>query len=439
MTNEQKQIETLLQEKIGLKKDSISSRQIAKALETRRLACNVPDLESYLRLLKTNLQEWWELLDLIVVPETWFFRHQEAFKFLHNYVKTEWLKRQCGTSSAPQPVSILKILSLPCSTGEEPYSIAMTLLDVGLTHEQFQIDAIDISHTSLQKAQKAIYGERSFREDSSVQKSRYFHRVSQSYQLCQLVRDTVEFKQGNLLDPRLPIQKSYHIIFCRHLLIYLDLSARSRAIDVLEQLLAQSGFLFVGSPETSLFKPPRFQAIDYPYAFVYQKGESEVKHRNKKTGESFSKSSSIKLTQVQKNENKTLLKKERTISPLSITHHHHEPIPNNQQSTPQNKLLEARRLADSGALEEAVSLCRIYLSQVPSDPQAYLLLGQVYQAKGDEHSAEQYFQKVIYLDPNSEEALMHLALLKESRGDLSGATLIRQRIQRLFKLRDDQS
>lgn len=419
MTNEQ--IEALLKEKIGLKKDSISSRQMAKALENRRLACHMPDLASYLQFLQTSSQEWWELIDQIVVPETWFFRHREAFRFLQTYVKTEWLKKP----SFP----VLKILSLPCSTGEEPYSIAITLLESGLTPQQFKIDAIDISQRALEKAKKAVYGEYSFREDYFIEKSRYFHPTSASYQLQPFVRETVQFKQGNLLDLKLSTHKYYHIIFCRHLLIYLDLSARSRAIDVLEQLLAPNGLIFVGSPEISLLKPPRFKLINYPSAFVYQKNSSPYQAINKKNNQFNQPSSRSKL------DTQNRLKNAKKINNQPLTHHD-DSSGDKQQPLINNTLLEAQHLADSGLLDEAESLGQIYLAQAPSDPQVYLLLGQVYQAKGDDLQAEQYFQKVVYLEPNSEEALIHLALIKESRGDFNGATLIRQRIQRVLKMRD---
>jgi chemotaxis protein methyltransferase WspC len=75
----------------------------------------------------------------------------------------------------------------------------------------------------------------------------------------------------------------------------------------------------------------------------------------------------------------------------------------------------------------------MYLKHNRIDAEAYLLLGQIYQAGGNEEQAEQYFQKVIYLQPNHEDALMHLRLLKENRRDFAGADVIQQRIQRLQK------
>jgi len=97
-------------------------------------------------------------------------------------------------------------------------------------------------------------------------------------------------------------------------------------------------------------------------------------------------------------------------------------------------LEKARRLANQGSLEEAATLCKTYLSQNLTSAEAYVLLGEVHQALGNDEQAEQCFQKAVYLKPNYYEALFHLALLQENRGDLAKATVIRQRIQRLQNL-----
>jgi chemotaxis protein methyltransferase WspC len=92
-----------------------------------------------------------------------------------------------------------------------------------------------------------------------------------------------------------------------------------------------------------------------------------------------------------------------------------------------------RRLADGGQLSEAAKLGETYLKENCTSVEAYVLLGQVYQAKGLEKQAEQCFQKAIYLEPNHDDALLHLALLKEQCGDVAKASVLRQRIQRLQK------
>uniref|UniRef100_A0ACD5GP41 Tetratricopeptide repeat protein n=1 Tax=Desertifilum tharense IPPAS B-1220 TaxID=1781255 RepID=A0ACD5GP41_9CYAN len=82
-------------------------------------------------------------------------------------------------------------------------------------------------------------------------------------------------------------------------------------------------------------------------------------------------------------------------------------------------------------MNRATQLCETYLSRHPTSAEAYTLLGQIYQAVGEDTKAEQSFVKAVYLNPNQSEALLHLALLKENAGDLKGAQLLRQRLQRL--------
>jgi len=255
-------IEAMLRQKIGLDANSIGSRTIARAVEQRRLACGLPDLTSYLRRLQTTARELEELIETVVVPETSFFRDKEPFVYLSQYVTTEWLKAS----------SILRVLSVPCSTGEEPLSIAMTLLDSGLAPTQFCIDAVDISKRALLKAKQAIYSRRSFRGGDFLQaKQRYFRSLADGYEVRPFVRDTVKFMQGNLLKPGFLSEGKYQIIFCRNLLIYLDYAARSQALQALDRALALPGLLFVGAAETAQITAKHYTSIDHPFAFAYRK------------------------------------------------------------------------------------------------------------------------------------------------------------------------
>ena len=413
-------IEALLRKKIGLDGSTIGSRQIARAIETRRLACGLPDPQTYLQQLQTSPQELETLIETVVVLETWFFRDRQPFGFLSRYVISEWL------ANPNHP--ILRVLSIPCSTGEEPYSIAMTLLDAGLTPNQFRVDAIDISKEALGKARHALYSRNSFRGNQLQQQKRYFKQTADGYELCPLVRNTVNFKHGNILDPLGLAQSNYDIIFCRNLLIYLDKSARFRAIQLLDRLLIPKGLLFVGCAETGVITTNQFVSVRCPFAFAYQK----VKH----------------LRQPQTRDSQQGRRRNWETSSSLPTHKSLPSALVNRQSKGikqsclqrelekgQESLLEkARRLANQGSLEEAATLCKTYLSQNLTSAEAYVLLGEVHQALGNDEQAEQCFQKAVYLKPNYYEALFHLALLQENRGDLAKATVIRQRIQRLQNL-----
>ena len=151
----QTQIESLLKDKIGWSASILGSKEISRAVEKRMIAGNFPDLQTYLQQLQISPQEIDALIELLIVPETWFFRDWEPFVFLEHYIRSEWLLKQSYRS--------LRVLSVPCSSGEEPYSIAMSLLNSGLMSNQFQIDAVDISKISLNRAREAVYSQNSFR------------------------------------------------------------------------------------------------------------------------------------------------------------------------------------------------------------------------------------------------------------------------------------
>ncbi len=394
----QAEIEAMLRQKIGLDANSIGSRTIARAVEQRRVACGLSDLLAYFHYLQTSAKELEELIETVVVPETWFFRDKEPFVYLSQYVTSEWLKAN---------FSILRVLSIPCSTGEEPYSIAMTLLDSGLNPTQFCIDAVDISKRALLKAKQAIYSKRAFRgDDRTSEKQRYFDLVADSYQVRPFVRNTVKFIRGNLLKPGFLAEGKYQIIFCRNVLIYLDRDAREQAIQALDRALAPRGILFVGAAETAQIPTTNYTPIRHPFAFAYRKED--------------------RVPDI-----KPQISSRATFNP-----------PNSQplaQAPPTiragySQLEIAKQLADRGQLSEAAKLCQLYLSANRTNAEAYILLGEIYQGLDQIEQAQQSFSKAIYLNPHAINALIGLALLKEQRGDFLGAEILRQRVQRLLKI-----
>src|SRR5690242_3441140 len=122
-------IEALLEVKIGLNVHSVGSSCVERSIRQRMRAQHLKAMEDYFQLLESSQIEIQELIEAVVVPETWFLRHPEAFEALKRFVREEWMARASGTP--------LRVLSIPCATGEEPYSIAMTLLDCGLPPDSF--------------------------------------------------------------------------------------------------------------------------------------------------------------------------------------------------------------------------------------------------------------------------------------------------------------
>ncbi|ALF52109.1 chemotaxis protein [Nostoc piscinale CENA21] len=402
-------IEALLRSKIGLDVNSIGSGAIASAIYQRMADCGISEMSSYLEYLQDSPQEWEALIENVIIPETWFFREPESFALLKNYVLSEWLPKK--------PQGVLRVLSVPCATGEEPYSIAIALLEAGLTSTQFQIDAVDISKQCLLKAQTAIYDKHSFRGsyNNFASQVHYFQLIDSKYYLQPAIKKLVRFINSNLADANFSVnQQNYDIVFCRNLLIYFDSTTRERTIHILENLLAKEGLLFVASAEAALIMKTQLAAIRQSSTIAYQKLSNY---------QNFITDKSINFSQLptQKSFELTTNKKVE-ISPFQQL---------NVNYSNSNLLDLAKTAANQGRLEDAIQLCNDYLNQNQINAEAYVLLGEVQQAMGQNEQAGESFRKAIYLQPNHEAALTHLALLKEQQGDKTSADLLWQRIYRL--------
>ena len=185
-------IENLLKETMGLNVASIGSPAVARAVQERLSACHLPDLGAYWNRIRASESELQQLVETVVVPETWFFRDRESFTVLARLVRDEWLS---GPRQDP-----VRLLSLPCSTGEEPYSMAMALLDAGVPADRFHIDAVDISARVLSQAGRGMYGRNSFRGQDLAFRDRHFRATADGYRLSEAVCQQVRFQQGNLFD-----------------------------------------------------------------------------------------------------------------------------------------------------------------------------------------------------------------------------------------------
>ena len=201
----------VLEQVTGMNPSVLGEKNLACIVRERMSACGIEDEEQYAERALSSSQEMEALIEAVVVPETSFFRDKGPFAFLHRYVREEWIP-----SRESEP---LRVLSAPCSSGEEPYSIAMMLREAGLEPDDYQIDALDISRSLLRKADRAAYTPYSFRGVPESFRDRYFVRMGNEYILKDAVRRGVCFVHGNLLDALVLADKQpYHIIFCRNLM-----------------------------------------------------------------------------------------------------------------------------------------------------------------------------------------------------------------------------
>ncbi len=413
------EIEELLKQRMGLDPASIGSATIERAVRLRLAASGLEGPGEYAELLRDSETEFQELIEAVVVPETWFFRDREAFAALALYVRIEWLPAHPGES--------LRLLSVPCATGEEPYSVAMALLDAGLLPNQFHIDAVDISARAIERARRGVYGKGSFRGPPGSFRDRFFEPASPGLRLAEAVRLQVSFLQGNLLDPRLWAGHSvYHVLFCRNLLIYFDRPTQDQTVGVIQRLLAPDGRLFVGPAETGLMLSHGLDSIKYPLAFAFRnpppppKAARELSPAKRKTVHSRASSRLSAQPAVARLPNS---RPQPLVSAAS---------PPTQPKTACD-LDSASRLGDAGRLIEAAAMCENYLQAHGPSARAFYLLGLLRDAAGDMSKASEHYRKALYLEPNHSEALTHLALLTERMGDRAGARVLHQRARRAGK------
>lgn len=222
----------------------------------------------YLRYDLNKDQELSDIMDVLTTNETYFFR--EAFQlraFTEEIVPAlVEAKRSKGDKS-------LRIWSAGCSTGEEPYTIAMLLLErPELADWSVEIIGTDISQRVLHIARKGVYGNSSFRVTDEQYKNRYFHEQEGCFRISDRVRELVTFSRLNLYDEsRFLFLGRMDIVFCRNVIIYFDQPAKKRVIEHFYTTLNPGGFLLLGHSESLMNITTAFKLRHFKNDMVYEK------------------------------------------------------------------------------------------------------------------------------------------------------------------------
>ncbi|WEZ87647.1 CheR family methyltransferase [Pseudomonas sp. NyZ480] len=406
-----------LQERIGLDVESVGEAMIERALRQRCMALDAADLDDYWLRLQQSTDEQQALIEAVIVPETWFFRYPESFTAL-----VRLAQRRLAELAGERP---LRLLSLPCSTGEEPYSAAMALLDAGLSPASFHIDGIDISPNSVTKAQQAIYGRNSFRGSELAFRERHFREIEDGHQLDQRVCSQVSLQVGNVLDPALSSRDGlYDFVFCRNLLIYFDVATQQRVFEMLKRLIHAQGVLFIGPAEGSLLARLGMRPLGIAQSFAYVRQDShaptpEVRPRRAMPPPFTPRSPLPPPAPMSTAKPRPL----RTFPPA-------QPSPEPRES--ESELLASiARQANAGDSAQARASCQRYLRQFAPKAQVYYWLGLLSDTDGDASQALTHYRKALYLDPQHPEALVQLAALLAAQGDEAGARRLQERAARV--------
>ena len=401
-----------LRERIGLDVESVGAPMIERALQQRSVAVLAADLDDYWLHLQQSAEEQQALIEAVIVPETWFFRYPESFGALVGLAH-----KRVAELAGTRP---LRILSLPCSTGEEPYSIAMALLDGGVSPAAFRIDGMDISPNSVAKGLQGDYGRNSFRGSDLAFRERHFSTLAELHRINERVRQQVNLQVGNVLDPALKNRHGlYDFVFCRNLLIYFDVPTQQRVFEVLKHLTHGQGVLFIGPAEGSLLARLGMRPLGIAQSFAY------VRQAPASTAPVSLPLPVARPLVPPPAPPRVVALPARTVRPTPVP----APLIEPNESEAQLLGLIARH-ANTGDSEQARAGCERYLRQFAPKAQVYYWLGLLSDTEGDAAQAITHYRKALYLEPQHPETLVHLAALLASQGDEAGARRLQERAAR---------
>ncbi len=446
----------------GLVLEGIAEDRLRKILQHNSKQAGCADLNAYERLVRSDQEQFDALVCQLTVNETYFFREPEQLKLLTDVLIPQVLARK----TPGQPV---RILSAGCSSGEEPYSLVMALYEIygEKTTELFQIDAGDLDHNVLQKAQAGVYSKFSFRGVDSAVRQRYFQPQVQGYKLAEHIRTQVNFYQLNLLAAQFPAELvDYDIIFFRNVSIYFDLATRKLIQHKFYKLMNQHSILFLGSSETMGNDLGVFELVEHAGQYVFIKGDAyrpTVNHAvswtqksahprldiddqhsslvtSKKPDTAANHAHSLELNaQVESEsvEDRRIVALERIQQLLSIGEQHRAmrllerfPVPIAEDYGA--CLLKGWLLLNQQAFIEADQLLDHALNIEPWSVDAMLMKGLLYKWQKQPAQACQWLRKVIYSCPECWPAHFYLADTLRSEEQWAAAIQSYQTVLRIF-------
>jgi chemotaxis protein methyltransferase CheR len=225
------------------------------------------DLYYFLKYDARRAEEFAVIVDLLTIHETYFFREDHQLHALRDEILPELMKRRTDRT--------LRIWSAGSSTGEEPYSIAMTLANRP-EYADWQIEVVgsDISQRVLEVARRGVYSASSFRATPPEYRERFFHAEGAGFRIDDSVKRMVSFFAFNLADvDRAALVPRVDVILCRNVIIYFDLPVKKRVIEMFWSRLRPGGFLLLGHSESLINVSTAFNLRHLRHDIVYQKEE----------------------------------------------------------------------------------------------------------------------------------------------------------------------
>ncbi len=261
----------------GLRFDVSKRYFVDRRLNDAMRETGLESFSEYLTLLSSpDSHERQRLINRVTVNETSFLRESMQLQCLADHILPEIQHRRTDKPVKPDHTDVRKvrIWSIPCSSGEEPYSISLYLHEkfAGFQNEDFKLIASDINTEILEHAREGIFKEHSLRKLPVEWRDKYFIRTGECWKISEEIRSRVYFTRVNLHSSR-DMEKisDIDVIFCRNLLIYFDKQSRQEALDRMYSSLKPGGFLFLGHSELISRFNTAFLTRKFGETYVFQK------------------------------------------------------------------------------------------------------------------------------------------------------------------------
>ncbi len=264
------EIRTLIEQRSAILFDSSRERFFSTRLREYLGEKGLSTGEDLLRLVRGSSSEYESLLEQLLTQETSFFRYPAVYEALEKKILPEFQEKKFW-----QNPRTLRIWSAGCSTGEEPYSIALTVCDALKFAEAWEIEilATDISRRALRHAEKGLYSHRSLQDVSLRQVETYFVSTKQGFQVRPRIRRMVSFAQMNLADS--VYVGKLDCIFCMNVLMYFSEARRLAILRRFYDALEPGGYFLLGHAETLSHSPVKFEPIVLGDCRLYHKTVAE--------------------------------------------------------------------------------------------------------------------------------------------------------------------
>ncbi len=400
----------LLLDRYGLYFSERRRPELESAILHAFAASPTADLNEYYALLIERTDgglEMERLVNAVTINETHFFRDAAQFDALTQTVLPELIERR-------RMLRTLRIWSAGCSSGEEPYSIAILLRDMLPDVNEWSITILgtDVNTAALDKARQGLFGEWAFREPRAKEiRPRYFHRIGARWELSPEVRRMVTFNRMNLAGTEYPSYATntmfMDLILCRNVTIYFNELVTTDVVNRFHDTLTDGGWLVVGHSELSLNVYRRFQVRNFPNTVLYQRnGQTPTQPPEWQWPPHLEASTPLPI-----------------LTPTAMTPPAMPVIPPPTPSSALDvpPLEQARQLMEFGRSEEARALLLTLTQSPPVNLDVYILLGQTCANLGDLEAAERWCREALKRNKLALEAYYTLALVLQHQAKLPEA------------------